>query len=150
MIPEGDDDDEGFSSRQFRWLVGASVVVGALFLLLVVGVTVSSHVYGVGGGDGGPPDAEFEVSTTGSGDELVANVTHAGGDAISPDDLAVAVDGERRGDWSELGGEGLDIVAEGHTVTIGDVDPGQVVRILWVPDDADEVEQLGQGVVADR
>lgn len=131
---------DGLTGGQKRWLLLASVGLGALLLVLVLGMTAASHYYGVGDGVDGPPEAAFSVEPVEHGDGVAANVTHRGGHAIHPSDVVVEVDGERRGNWSALGGEGVDIVAPGHSLLVTDLEPGQEVRVLWIGD-----EESGSG-----
>lgn len=126
---------DGLSREQQRRLLVLSVGVGGLLLLLVLGLTGASHLVGTGGGFDGPPEAAFSVQTEERDGELVANVTHAGGQAGAPSEIVIEVDGQRRGNWSALGGEGAGIVAPGHSVVVRDVEPGQEVRVLWTGGD---------------
>lgn len=134
MFPEGDPDSDGLTREQFRWLLGFSLAVGFVFLLLVLGITAASHLYGVGGGQSGPPEAVFTVQTQAAADGVAANVTHRGIEAADPGDLLVSVDNETVGNWSSLGGQGPGLVATGHTLLLRAVEPGDVVRIHWVGD----------------
>lgn len=140
VFPEGDEDADGLTRAQQRWLLLASVGLGALLLVLVLGLTAASHYYGAGGGIDGQPDSSFSIESVEQSDGLAANVTHRGGHAVHPDNVVVEVDGERRGNWSALGGEGADVVARGHSLVVSDVEAGEEVRVVWTgrDDDGDE------------
>lgn len=129
--PEGDEseqDDDGLTSEQSRWLVVAAVGIGALLLVTILGLTAASYAWGAN--DPGDPVAAFNVDTIDRDGGVAANVTHAGGDAVNPNEIVIEVNGEVRGTWSELGGEGPDIVAEGYELVISDVNPGDQVTVL--------------------
>lgn len=147
MLPEGDPDADGLTPAQLRWLVGVGLAVGLGFVLLVVGLTAASHLYGIGGGPEGPPDATVDVRSQSVADGVAANLTYRGREAANPVDLVVSVDGEVAGTWGDLGGEvpgGL--VAPGSGLHYRDVEPGEEVRIHWEGDD-DERVLLGRGTV---
>lgn len=137
--------DEGLSGAQFRLLLFAAVGIGAALLIAIIGITAASVVLGGGGGSSGPPDAEFTVQTIDRTEGVAANVTHAGGDAVNPDSIVIEVDGEDRGTWEELGGEGPDIVAAGHRLRYGNVTAGDSVAVVWTG--GDERTPLGQGTI---
>lgn len=149
MIPEGDGESDGLTGGQLRWLVGVGVGLGALLLLFVVAITGAAYFTGSGSGIDGPPDAAFSVLTDESGGDVVANVTHRGGEAAHPDNVVVEVAGERRGTWSELGGQGPGLVGQGHSLRLTDVEPGDEVRILWIGDDEAAPTELDRGRVMD-
>lgn len=142
MRPRPRQPGDDLSAEQRRRLLAISVAVGGLVLLGVLAITGASHVFGPGGGQEGPPDAAFSVQTVERDDGLAANVTHAGGQAVAPADVVVEVAGERRGNWTALGGEGLAVVAPGHSVLVEDVQAGDEVRVLWIG--AEETEDEGE------
>jgi len=147
MRPEGDPDADGLTPEQFRWLVGVSLAVGLLVLLLVLGLTAASHVYGVGGGQQGPPDAGVDVRTQATADGVAANLTYRGREAANPDHLLVTVGDDPVGNWSELGGEApRGFVGTGHTLLLRAVDPGDVVEVHWTG--GDERVRLALATVA--
>lgn len=139
--------DDGLTREQFHWLVLAAVGIGALVLIAIVGVTAISAIYGGGADTSGPPSAAFDVQTIERSDGVAANVTHAGGEAVDPSTLVVEVNGEPRGTWAELGGEGLDIVAPGYRLLLGNVSTGDTVAVVWVSEE-DTRTELGRGTVA--
>lgn len=141
------DDDEGLSPAQTRTLLLASVGIALLVLLLIGGVTVASHVYGFGDGPEGAPDAEFSVVTVERDGQPAVNVTNEGPYAANPDEIVIEVEGERRGNWTELGGElgAGEIVAPGNSVVLEDVEEGDLVTVYWVR--GDQREELGQSNV---
>lgn len=146
MRPRPREEGDGLSGQQVRLLLAISLGLGAVLLLAVLGITGASYVYGAGGSDG-PPDAAFSTVTEQRGDDVVMNVTHRGGDAVDPALVDVTVNGERRGNWSSLGGEGLGVVAPSHSLVLTDVEPGDDVRLLWLgAEDGDPVE-LDRGTV---
>lgn len=136
-------DDDGLTSEQFRWLVIAAVGLGALLLATILGLTAASHAWGAN--DPGDPVAAFSVDTIDRDDGVAANITHAGGDAVNPDEILIEVNGEPRGTWSELGGEGPDIVAEGYQLVLPDVAPGDSITVVFTGDEDDPV--IGTGTV---
>lgn len=144
--PERSEGD-GLSSRQFRLLVVGSVVIAAVFLLLIAGVSGFAEIGG-SPTDDGPPDAAFTVESEATAGSVAANITHQGGDAVNPDELRIEVNGEDRGSWTDLGGEGPGIIAPGHTLLYSNVEPGDEVRLLWTGDGADPFE-IGRGVIED-
>ncbi|AGN00401.1 hypothetical protein L593_02250 [Salinarchaeum sp. Harcht-Bsk1] len=137
-------DSEGLSREQFRLLLLVAIGIGAVLLLAIIGVTAASVVWGTGGG-GGAPTAAFEVQTIDRSDGVAANVSHAGGDAVNPESIVVEVNGEPRGTWTELGGQGPDIVARGHQLVLDDVAPGDSIAVVWTGDD--ERVELGRGTI---
>lgn len=149
MIPDGDAESDGLTGGQFRWLLGVSVGLGALVLLFVLAITGTAYFTDSGSNAEGPPDAAFSVLTEESGDDVVANVTHRGGEAAHPGRVVIEVDGERRGNWSSLGGQGPGLVATGHTLRLTDVEPDDEVRILWEDDDGSTTE-LDRGRVREE
>lgn len=138
-------DSDGLSGRQLRWLIFAAMGIGLLLLLAIIGVTAASVIWGGGGGGSGPPEAAFDVQTIQQTDGVAANVTHAGGEAVNPEAIVVEVDGEPRGTWEELGGEGPDIVAPGHQLVLGNVTGGDSVAVIWTG--GDERVELGRGTI---
>lgn len=138
------DDDDGLTSEQFRWLVVAAVGIGALLLAAILGLTAASYAWGAN--DPGDPVAAFNVDTIDRDDGVAANVTHAGGDAVNPNAIVIEVNGETRGTWAELGGEGPDIVAEGYELVVSDVSPGDQVTVLLIHGE-DERTVRGTGTV---
>lgn len=141
------DGDDGLTSEQFHWLVLAAVGIGALVLIAIVGVTALSAIYGGGADTAGPPAAAFDVQTIDRSDGVAANVTHAGGEAVNPTSLVVEVNGEPRGTWTELGGEGADIVAPDYRLLVGNLTAGDTVAVVWVGEGDDRME-LGRGTMA--
>ena len=137
------EEDDGLTAKQFRWLVLVAAGIGALVLLSILGITAASVVFG--GDSGGAPNAAFDVQTIDRGGDLAANVTHAGGDGVNPSALYVEVNGERRGTWEELGGEGYGVVAPGHELVLANVTAGDSVTVAWIGDD--ERVQLGDGTI---
>lgn len=148
MFPDGDPDGDGLTREQFRWLLGVSVALGLGLLLFVLALTGASHVWGVGGGTDGPPDASFAFETEPRDGGVAVTVTHEGPEAASPDELVVEVTGERRGTWAELGGEGPDVVGPGHSLVLGDVASDDVVRIYWEGGGGNRT-LLDRGIVSD-
>lgn len=148
-MSEADAESDGLTGTQLRWLVLVSVGLGALLLAFVLAITGTAYFTGSGGTVEGPPEAAFSVLTEESGGDVVANVTHRGGEAAHPSDVAIEVAGERRGTWSELGGQGPGLVAEGHSLRLTDVEPGDEVRILWIGDEDAEPALLDRGRVMD-
>lgn len=147
MRPAKNESGGGLTRAQLGWLVAASVGLGGLFLALVLGTTGVAHLAGTGDVVEGPPDAAFSVLTEERGDGVAANVTHRGGHAVHPERLLIDVDGERRGNWSGLGGTGPGLVAEGHSLSLTDVEPGDEVRVLWLSEDESETVVLDRGTV---
>jgi hypothetical protein len=143
MMPEGDPDSDGLTREQFRWLAIVAVGLGALLLLAILGVTAASVLWG--GGDTGTPSAAFQIETIERDDGLAANVTHAGGDAVNPGAIVIEVNGERRGTWEELGGEGPDVVATGYRLVLEDLVAGDSVIVVWTG--GDERVELGSGTI---
>lgn len=137
-------DDEGLSGAQFRLLLFVAVGIGAILLITIIGITAASVLWG-GGGSSGPPSAAFDVQTIDRPEGVAANVTHAGGEAANPDSIVIVVDGEDRGTWEELGGEGPDIVAPGHQLVYGNVSAGDTLVVVWT--DGDERTELGRGTI---
>jgi len=135
--------EDELSPEQFRWLVLVAIGLGAVLLVSILGVTAASVVWG-GAGSDGPPAAAFEVQTIDRTDGVAANVTHAGGDAVTPESIVVEVNGEPRGTWAELGGEGPDIVATGHRLLVGNLSAGDSVAVIWTSGDRTE---LGRGTM---
>lgn len=135
--------DEGLSGAQFRLLVFAAVAIGALLLIAIIGVTAASVIWG--GGSSGPPSATFDVQTIDRPEGVAANVTHVRGDAVNPDDLVIEVNGEPRGTWAELGGQGPDVVAPGHRLRYGNVTPGDSMTVVW--GEGEDRTQLGTGTI---
>lgn len=148
MRPQPREEGDGLSGEQFRLLLLVSVGLGGVLLLAVLGITGASYVFGAGGSEG-PPDAAFSTVTEQRGDDVVMNLTHRGGDAVDPDLVVVTVNGERRGNWTSLGGEGLGVVAPGHSLVLTDVEPGDEVRLLWLGAENGEPVVLDRGVVDD-
>ena len=145
--PRPERNGDGLDARQFRLLVVGSVVFAALFLLMIGGISALSE-FGGGPTHDGPPEAAFVVDGEQLADGVAVNVTHEGGEAADPDEIVLEIDGQRRGTWSELGGDGPGIVAPGHTLVYTGVDGGEEIRILWVPEDDDgTVVELGRGIV---
>jgi hypothetical protein len=138
-------DDEGLSGAQFKLLLFTAVGIGAILLIAIIGVTAASVVWGGGGGGSGPPAAAFDVQTIDRPEGVAANVTHAGGDAATPKSIVIVVNGEDRGTWEELGGEGPDIVAQGHQLVYGNVTAGDTVVVVWT--DGDDRTELGRGTI---
>jgi len=137
-------ESDELSREQFRVLVFVAIGIGAVLLLAIIGVTAASVLWGTGGSDG-PPTAAFEVQTIDRPDGVAANVTHAGGDAVAPESIVIEVNGESRGTWAELGGEGPDIVAPGHRLLIDEVSAGDSVAVIWTG--GDERTELGRGTI---
>lgn len=148
MIPEGDPDSDGLTREQLRWLLGVSAALGLGLLLLVVVATGASHLWGIGADTSGPPDATFAFETESGNGGVALTITHDGGEAASPGDIVVQVDDQRRGTWTELGGEGPDVVGPGHSLVLADVEPGDVVRLYWTGDGGNRT-LVDLGTVAD-
>lgn len=139
------EDDDGLTREQFRWLTLTAVGIGVLLLLAILGVTAVSYAWGTN--DPGDPAAVFTVETIDQSDGVAANITHAGGDAVSPGSIVIEVDGERRGTWDELEGEGPSIVSEGNQLVLSNVSVGDEVAVYWEDGDGDRSE-VGRGTMA--
>ncbi|WP_248515312.1 type IV pilin N-terminal domain-containing protein [Salinarchaeum laminariae] len=138
------EDDDGLTREQFRWLVFASVGIGVLLLVTILGLTAASYAWGAN--DPGDPVADFTVETIDRDGGVAANITHAGGDSVSPTSIVIEVDGERRGTWGELGGEGPGIVSLGNQLVLSDVTTGDRIVIYWTGGDG-EPTAFGSGTV---
>lgn len=136
--------DDGLTSEQFRWLVVVAVGIGVLLLATILGLTAASYAWGAN--DPGDPVAAFDVDTIDRESGVAANVTHAGGDAVNPNAIVIEVNGEPRGTWAELGGEGPDIVAEGYELVLSDVSPGDSITVVSTVGE-DDPTVLGTGTV---
>lgn len=139
------DDDDGLTREQLRWLAIVAVGIGALLLVAIVGITAVSYTWGTN--DPGDPVATFSVETDDRSDGVAANVTHSGGDAISPSSVVLEVNGERRGTWEDLGGEGPGIVSEGNQLVLSNVSVGDTVAVYREHGDDDRSE-IGRGTIA--
>ncbi|MFB6233385.1 MAG: hypothetical protein ABEH61_03910 [Haloarculaceae archaeon] len=121
---------------------------GGEMLLSFLGAILGSYVLGLGspqqssgqGSTGGRPVApqvafgfDYEVEAQ----EL--QITHEAGDAVIVDELFVTGQGVENGRWDRLGGSASlrsdpPQVAAGDRLTLSDVPPDHVVRVVWEPD----------------
>lgn len=146
MLPDGDPDADGLTREQGRWLLGAALALGVAVLLVALLATGASHLLGLGPETGEPPDAAFSFETELRGGGVAVAVTSEGPEAANPEDLVVEVNGDRRGTWGDLGGEGPDVVAPGHSLVLTEVSSDDVVEIFWEGGDR---TRLDRGIVTD-
>ncbi|NLV05397.1 type IV pilin [Haloarcula rubripromontorii] len=118
-------------------LVGLGVSMAVLLILIpviiIVAAVIASFVLGIssGGGDVAvAPQASFSFEYEQTTDDVVAVVTHDGGDTISAEQLTIEVTDGATVEWDDDDGE----------VTVGDqssvsVEGGAEVSLVWHGDD---------------
>ncbi|MFB6138850.1 MAG: type IV pilin [Halosimplex sp.] len=105
-------------------LVGAAIVAAVVVGVVVVGLNIAG-----GASDVDAPDVNWTVERI---NDTAVRVTHAGGDPVRTDELAVRVESYRRKtDWT-------DPVTEGES-TVVQASEGSTVRIVWSPGRGEDV-----------
>lgn len=125
-----------------------AVVVGGVglvaFVALVVGVTVVTTIGGMLHADGGQatsPETEFTVEADGD----AVTITFERGDALQAGDVYVELDDGHEGHvhrevWADRTGLAHDEpIPPGSAVTVGSVQSGDVLRVVYRPGDGGQV-----------
>lgn len=125
---------------------------GGEVLLSFLGAVLGSYVLGLGS----PQQSSGQDTGTGPETPQVAfgfdyevaerelRIVHEAGDSLRVDKLFVAGRGVENGRWDRLGGSASmetdpPRVVAGDRLTLGDVPPDHVVRVVWEPDGATSV-----------
>lgn len=126
------DEDDGRSTVVLA--VAAVVGVGVLLivvipLVVVLAAVLATFVLNLEDGTTGPA-AEFSAEY----DDGSLTIRHVGGQEIDPERLVLAVNGERRGTWADVGT--AETVRPGDATTLAGVVATDRVTLTWQFDDS--------------